>query len=81
MGNLSDNECCETQPRRLERDFGRLEARVNSIDSKMGDLDKKVEMLVELAQQGRGGIRALWFAGSIIAGFLGWLSADKIIEK
>jgi hypothetical protein len=81
MGDLSDDERYERQSGRLERDFGRLEARVNSIDSKMSDLDKKVEMLVELAQQGRGGIRALWFAGSIIAAFLGWLSADKIIEK
>lgn len=62
------------------RDFGRLEAEVKSLQTQMTALDQKVEQLVQLASQGRGGIRALWFAGSIVAGIIGWLGADKVLK-
>lgn len=70
------------------RDFGRVEAEVKALDSKMVSLDEKVEKLdakveklVELAQKGRGGIHTLWFIGAMVTGFLGWLGADRVLDK
>jgi hypothetical protein len=63
------------------RDFGRLEAEVKALHSQITALDHKMNALVELAQQGKGGIRALWFVGSIIGGIIGWFGADKIIGR
>ena len=62
------------------REFGRLEADVAALKTKVGEIDKKLDTLVALASEGRGGIRALWFAGTVVAGFLGWIGADKLLK-
>lgn len=69
------------------REFGRLEAQVSALESKMDDLETKVDAvdtklnrLVELASEGKGGIRTLWFVGTVVAFFLGWFGSDKILK-
>lgn len=70
------------------REFGRLEADVGALKSTVADMrteiaeqGKKLDQLIGLASEGKGGIRALWFAGSVVAGVLGWLGADKILHR
>lgn len=62
------------------RDFGRLEAEVREMQRQVTALNAKLDQLVELASQGKGGIRALWFAGSMMAGAAGWFGADKLLK-
>lgn len=62
------------------REFGKLEAEVASLKQQVSSMDAKIDQLVTLASEGKGGIRALWFAGSVVAGVLGWFGADKIAK-
>ncbi len=62
------------------REFGKLEAEVSSLKQQVSSMDAKIDQLVTLASEGKGGIRALWFAGSVVAGVLGWFGADKIAK-
>lgn len=70
------------------REFGRLEAEVGALKATVGEVrdtveqqGKKLDQLIALASEGKGGIRALWFAGSVVAGVLGWIGADKILHR
>lgn len=61
-------------------DYGQLKGKVEALAMKIDDIDKKVDRLVHLASEGKGGIRALWFAGSVVAGVLGWIGADRLLR-
>lgn len=61
-------------------DYGQLKGKVEALESKLDSINTKVDQLVHLASEGKGGIRALWFAGSIVAGVLGWIGADKFFR-
>lgn len=61
-------------------DYGQLKGKVEALESKLDSINTKVDQLVHLASEGKGGIRALWFAGSIIAGIIGWFGADKLFK-
>ena len=61
-------------------DYGQLKGKVEALEGKLDSINTKVDQLVHLASEGKGGIRALWFAGSIIAGVLGWVGADKFFR-
>ena len=61
-------------------DYGELKGRVDALGKKIDSVEKKVDRLVTLASEGQGGIRALWFAGSVVAGVLGWIGADKLFK-
>lgn len=61
-------------------DYGQLKGKVEALESKLDSINTKVDQLVHLASEGKGGIRALWFAGSIVAGIVGWFGADKIFR-
>lgn len=61
-------------------DYGLLKGKVEALEQKIDNLNGKVDQLVHLASEGKGGIRALWFAGSIIAGVLGWVGADRLLK-
>jgi hypothetical protein len=62
------------------REFGKLEAEVAALKIQVATMEAKIDQLVTLASEGKGGIRALWFAGSVVAGVLGWFGADKIAK-
>jgi hypothetical protein len=62
------------------RDFGRVEAEVKSLQTQMSDVAEKVDRLVELASQGKGGINTLWAVGGVVAGVLGWIGVDRIFK-
>jgi hypothetical protein len=62
------------------REFGKLEAEVAALNKRVASMEEKIDQLVTLASEGKGGIRALWFAGSVVAGVLGWFGADKIAK-
>lgn len=62
------------------RDFGRLEGEVKALQTQMTELDRKVSTLIELASQGKGGIRTLWAVGGAIATVIGWLGVEKILK-
>lgn len=76
IGRLDDQMGEQIDP----REFGRLEADVASLKLKVGEIDKKLDTLVALASEGKGGIRALWFAGTVVAGVLGWFGAERIFK-
>lgn len=61
-------------------DYGQLKGKVEALAAKIDDIDKKVDRLVHLASEGKGGIRALWFAGSVVAGVIGWIGADRVLK-
>lgn len=61
-------------------DYGQLKGKVDALEAKLDNIAQKVDKLVHLASEGKGGIRALWFAGSVVAGVLGWFGADKIFR-
>lgn len=61
-------------------DYGLLKGKVEALEQKIDNLNGKVDQLVHLASEGKGGIRALWFAGSIVAGVIGWIGADRILK-
>jgi len=61
-------------------DYGLLKGKVEALEHKIDNLNGKVDQLVHLASEGKGGIRALWFAGSIVAGVLGWVGADRFFK-
>lgn len=61
-------------------DYGLLKGKVEALEQKIDNLNGKVDQLVHLASEGKGGIRALWFAGSIVAGVLGWVGADRFFK-
>lgn len=61
-------------------DYGQLKGKVEALESKLDSINTKVDQLVHLASEGKGGIRALWFAGSIVAGIIGWFGADKLFK-
>lgn len=61
-------------------DYGQLKGKVDALEAKLDNIATKVDRLVHLASEGKGGIRALWFAGSVVAGVLGWLGADRIFK-
>jgi len=61
-------------------DYGQLKGKVDALEAKLDSIATKVDRLVHLASEGKGGIRALWFAGSVVAGVLGWLGADRIFK-
>lgn len=70
----------QTMPPIDPREYGRLEADVEALKAQVAAIDSKVDQLVKLASEGKGGIRALWFAGSVVAGVLGWVGADKVLK-
>lgn len=61
-------------------DYGQLKGKVDAFEAKLTAIEQKVDKLVRLASEGQGGIRALWFAGSVVAGVLGWIGADKLFR-
>lgn len=61
-------------------EFGEIKGQVAALKEKVEAIDDKLDQLVTLASEGKGGIRALWFAGSVVAGFLGWIGADKVMK-
>ena len=61
-------------------DYGQLKGKVEALEQKIDNLNGKVDQLVHLASEGKGGIRALWFAGSIVAGIIGWVGADRFFK-
>lgn len=61
-------------------DYGLLKGKVDALEHKIDNLSGKVDQLVHLASEGKGGIRALWFAGSIVAGIIGWVGADRFFK-
>lgn len=61
-------------------DYGQLKGKVEALEGKLDAINTKVDQLVHLASEGKGGIRALWFAGSIVAGVLGWVGADRLFK-
>jgi hypothetical protein len=61
-------------------DYGQLKGKVDALEAKLDNIAQKVDKLVHLASEGKGGIRALWFAGSVVAGVLGWFGADKLFR-
>ena len=61
-------------------DYGQLKGKVEALEQKIDNLNGKVDPLVHLASEGKGGIRALWFAGSIVAGIIGWVGADRLLK-
>lgn len=61
-------------------DYGQLKGKVEALEQKIDNLNGKVDQLVHLASEGKGGIRALWFAGSIVAGIIGWVGADRLLK-
>ena len=62
------------------REFGRVEAEVAALNKRVASMEEKIDHLVTLASEGKGGIRALWFAGSIVGGVLAWFGADKFFK-
>ena len=55
------------------RDFGKLEAQVEALQSEVHTLSKDVKALLELANKGKGG---LWFGMAVasgVSGFIGFL--------
>ena len=62
------------------RDFGKLEAQVESLKAQVDDISDKLDKLVELATEGRGGIRALWFAGSIVGTIAALLGVERFFK-
>lgn len=65
---------------RLEAEVKHLQAQVAGLHAQVNDTNEKLDTLVKLASEGKGGIRTLWFIGTCIAGVLGWLGADKILK-
>lgn len=61
-------------------DYGQLKGKVDAFEAKLTAIEQKVDKLVRLASEGQGGIRALWFAGSVVAGVLGWIGADRLFR-
>ena len=61
-------------------EFGEIKGQVAALQKQVEAIDSKVDQLVTLASEGKGGIRALWFAGSVVAGFLGWIGADRVFK-
>lgn len=64
----------------LEAKVEHLQLQVSSLQAQLNDTNEKLDTLVKLASEGKGGIRTLWFLGTCIAGVLGWLGADKIFK-
>jgi len=55
------------------RDFGRLEAQVDSLQIEVKDLAKDVKCLLELANKSKGGFWMGMTIASIIGGFITFL--------
>ncbi len=61
------------------RDFGRLEAEVQTLQTQVADLSSDVKSLLELANKSKGGF---WIGMSIASavGALGGFIADKVLR-
>jgi DNA anti-recombination protein RmuC len=55
------------------RDFGRLEAQVDALQTEVKDLAKDVKCLLELANKSKGGFWMGMTIASIIGGFITFL--------
>lgn len=52
----------------LQRDMGRIEGRLESVEDRMGNMDEKIDRLLETVNSARGGWHAImWFGGSAAA--------------
>ena len=63
-----------------DREFGRLESDVKAVQAQVAALEKKVDTLIALANQGQGGIRALWAVGGAVAAVLAFVGFDRIFK-
>jgi hypothetical protein len=61
------------------RDFGRLEAEVQSLQTQVTGLTEKVDALLELANQSKGGFWAGMTIASIIGGAATFL-AERLLK-
>ena len=61
-------------------DIARLQTEMAALKTQLSTIEGKLDGLVTLASEGKGGIRALWFAGSVVAGVLGWIGADRLLK-
>jgi hypothetical protein len=59
------------------RDFGRLEAQVESLNSQVTQLSNDVKALLELANKGKGGFWMGMTIASFMGGFITFI-ADKL---
>jgi len=62
------------------QEFGKLQGQVQALEAKVDTIGRKLDDLVTLAHEGKGGIRALWAVGGLIAGVLGWLGVERVLK-
>ena len=62
-----------------ERDFGRLEAEVQSLKTELDDIKKDVKSLLALANKSKGGFWMGMTIASIVGGFVTFF-VDRILK-
>jgi hypothetical protein len=58
------------------REFGRLEAKVEQLETMVSDQGKKIDALLELANKSRGGFWAGMTIASFLGGFASWVFSN-----
>lgn len=61
------------------RDFGRLEAEVQTLQTQVSDLSRKVDALLELANRSKGGFWVGMSIASVLGGAVTFL-AERLIK-
>lgn len=56
-----------------DRDFGKLEATVESLEKRLDDMGKKIDSLLEMANKSKGGLWAGLTISSFVGGFVTWV--------
>ena len=57
------------------REYGKMEAKVEALTHEVAELNHKVDRLLEIVNQGRGGLWAAVAIGSAISAVVGWFSS------
>lgn len=62
------------------RAFGSLEAKVKNLEDKVSEQSMKIDLLLKLANEGKGSLRILLIAAGTVGGVVTWL-ADHFVLK
>lgn len=57
------------------REYGKMEAKVEALTQEVTQLNAKVDRLLEIVNQGQGGMKAMIFIGSVVGAVGGWISS------
>ncbi len=61
-------------------EYGRLLAKVETLEDRVDDMSKDIKSLLELANQSKGGFWMGMTVASIIGGFLTWMLTHWVVR-